>query len=531
MLARLKEPPWFWRFFGAGASATLLLPIASAPFDPGWAAARPWQLLLLALAAAWLFAARLSPRALLEAAVPRWAERALLAAGLAFFVACQVTMFEALRVNGIDFSIFDWMIHSAHQGRGMFSPIYGVNHLGVHQTWLLYLWVPLHALLDSPWWLVLSNAAVLWLGVFPLRGLARALGVSSAIAFLAAFAYLTNPWLGRLLDGSFRPESLYPAAGLTLALAWVQRRPWPLALAAALYLGVKEDAALHLLGLAAGALVFARARWREALGLGAAAAAVLALNLGWVQPSLLAPYGYRRPTYLSFWGQYGNGLLGIAAAMASSPWRVVWDIVHSSWFKFFLPALGLPLLARVPAAAMAPVIFLLGTSGNPTMSDYRGYYPLPLLAFALWGLLEIASRPKPGWRWAAAAALAAFPTFGGGYAHPVRLEQHGPAVAALRARVEAKPELVCTQTILFPHLGYRANLVELSAECMADPRSLTVLHPELSPWPFRKEQLVEWIATAEAAQGVERLAGGFLVIGPPASRDVAPHGEPGGHRQ
>jgi Predicted membrane protein (DUF2079) len=530
MLAGAKEPERFWRAFCAGATASLVLPLLCAPLgDAALSGARSFHLTLIVGAVIAGLVMRLPPRALLDASLPAWAERALLAAGLAFFLGCQVTNFAALEVNGVDFSIFDWMIHNAHSGKGMFSPIYGVNHLGVHPTWLLYLWVPLHALVDSPWWLVVSNALVLWLGTFPLLQLARALALPRAVGFLAALAYLTNPWLGRLLDGGFRPESLYPVAGLFLALAWVKQKTGLLAVAAASYLAVKEDAALHLLGLAAGALLFDRARWRSAAGVGVAALAVLVFNVGWLQPALLAPYGVRQPTYVGFWGQYGQTLPSIAGAMLTSPWRVLSGIATSSWFKFFLPALGLPLLARVPLAAMAPVIFLLGTSGNVVMHDYRTYYPLPLLAFALWGLLEVAKR----WNLAAAGALVLFPLFGGGYATlawPTQRNSFAPELAGLRQRVEQSPELVCTQTILFPQLGYRANLVELSPDCLADARSVAVLHPELTPWPHSRAQLQAWISAARATGRLEALPGGYQVIRS-GSGHVAADGEPGGHGQ
>ena len=528
------QPERFWRAFCAGATASLVLPVLLAPVgELPLGGARGFQLLLVLAAVAALLLGRLPLRELLEAPPPAWAERALLAAGLAFFLGCQVTNFAALEVNGIDFSIFDWMIHNAHSGKGMFSPIYGVNHLGVHPTWLLYLWVPLHALVDTPWWLVVSNALVLWLGALPLLGLARALALPRAVAFLALVAYLTNPWLGRLLDGGFRPESLYPAAGLFLALAWVKQRPLLLGGAAALYLAVKEDAALHLLGLAVGVLLFDRARWRAAVGIAGASVAVLIFNVAWLQPTLLAPYGVRQPTYVTFWGQYGQTLPSIAGAMLTSPWKVISSIATSSWFKFFLPALGVPLLARVPAAAMAPVIFLLGTSGNVVMHDYRAYYPVPLLAFAFWGLLEVAKRSEPRWRTAAVAGLVLFPLFGGGYATlewPAHRNIFGAELASLRQRVEQSPELVCTQTILFPQLGYRAHLYELTPDCLADARSIAVLHPDLAPWPYRREQLLAWISAARATGRLESLPGGYEVIRS-GSGNVAPDGEPGGHRQ
>lgn len=530
MASRWKEPAWFWRAFAVGATVSLLAPVALAPLEAEWASARTFQIALVAAAALWALAAKPRLDALFAAAVPRWAEVALAAASLGFFLACQATRFLAADVNGIDFSIFDWMIHNAHLGKGMFSPIYGVNHLGVHPTWLLYLWVPLHAAWDSPWWLVISNALVLWAGLFPLRWLVRALGLSPAWGLLAAFAWLTNPWLGRLVDGGFRPESLYPAAGLLLALAWVKGRALPLALAVLLYLAVKEDAALHLVGLSLGALLFARARWREAAAIGAASAAVLALHVGYVQPALLAPYGVRQPTWVTFWGHYGGTPAEIAAAMLGAPWRVVADVATSSWFKFFLPALGLPLSARLPAAAMVPVIFLLGTSGAVAMHDYRAYYPVPLLAFALWGLLEVAARPAAAWRKAALAALLLFPLFGGGTPRVAWPEPGmGAELAQLRARVDQSRGLVCTQTILFPQLGYRAHLVELSPDCLADPGSIAVLHPFRSPWPYKREQLEQWISGARAEGRLEELPGGYAVLGPPGSAHVPPDGEPGGH--
>ncbi len=284
----------------------------------------------------------------------------------------------------------------------------------------------------------------------------------------------------------------------------VRERPvvWLPALVA--FLSIKEDAALYVAAFALAALLFERLRWRAAAAILALSIALLVLNVGWIQPLFLAGYGEVQPDYLKFWGHYGSSISRIALAMLTSPVRVVADVATSGWYRMFAPALFLPLGSRLALAAMLPALFLLGTTSYPAMRDYKNYYPVPLVPFLLFGLLEVYQRLARwpwGARWRDAAlvtALLLWPLVGGGYIKFAR-----PNVELLRELrvVEeklARAPALCVQTILFPHLPYALKPRPLDRGCTERQGAVSVINPRLDPFPYARAQLERMISQARA---------------------------------
>ncbi|MBJ6761840.1 DUF2079 domain-containing protein [Myxococcaceae bacterium JPH2] len=510
--------------FAVYAMALCGLAVASGPLS--WVhrelgAVRSWQLLLHPLLVLWLWRSGAFP-VLERVSLGRRLKVALALCSLGWCLLLQLWRYHAFSVNGVDFSIFDWMLYSTNHGRFMYSPIYDVNHFGVHPSYVMLPLVPLHRLFESPLLLVGITALGVWGAVLPLWKLATRAGRGEALALLLCVAYLTSPWSNRLLDGGFRPEVLYPLCGLMLAWGWVEHRAalWAPALVA--FLAIKEDAALHASALALGALLFERSRRREALGVLGVCVALFILNTTVVQPWALAQTGKVRPGYLDFWGQHGSSLGAIALHMLSSPWTVVSDIFRSGWYRLFLPALFLPLLSRQPLVAMLPSLFLLGSASNPTMHEYRLYYPVTLLPFFLWGLLE--ARERLGqWGWSEgrrtalfAVAALSFPLWGDGYARlwPLALETRA-VVRATAVELGTPTGPVCAQTVLFPHLPYAlAPRPLFDLACARTPGAVVLVHPELDPWPHSKEALTALVAEATARGEAEPRGEGLVLLRP-----------------
>ncbi|HLT30295.1 MAG TPA: DUF2079 domain-containing protein [Myxococcaceae bacterium] len=354
--------------------ALLCLPLSWVHHELG--ALRSWQLLLSPL----LFLG-LAPRRFRPLDAPGPSRRLILtswAVALIWLLTAQWLKYFAFAVNGIDFSIFDWMLHNTLNGRFMYSPIYEVNHFGVHPSYWMLLLVPLHALWPSPLMLTTVTALVVWGGCLPLWHLVRGRTGNGWLAWLACVAYLTCAYTGRILDGGFRPEVLYPLAGFTLLLAW-ERQRWVFP-AALLLLSVKEDAALYLAGFALAVLVSQRARWRSALGLLLLSVLVFGLNVGVVQPAALASSGAERPLYMSFWSDYGATMSEVVRFMLTHPLRVAGDVLTSSLLELFGPLLLLPLFSSRAMGMMLPGLVLLGSATYPLMRDFGSYYAIPLLA-------------------------------------------------------------------------------------------------------------------------------------------------------
>ncbi len=479
-------------------------------------ALRNWQLGLHVLLFGVLALMRFRP---LESAGP---SRRLLwisaLTSLAWAVAAQAMKYFAVSVNGVDFSIFDWMLHNTLDGRFMYSPIYDVNHFGVHPSYWMLLLVPLHALWPSPLLLTLVTALVVWGACLPLWRLVLGKTQSRWMAWLACLAYLTCAWTGRLLDGGFRPEVLYPLAGFTLLLAW-ERQRWVWG-AALLFLSVKEDAALYLAGLSLGVLAVQPRRWRQGLGLLVLAVAVFGINVGVVQPAALSTTGVAQPSYLTFWSEYGASLPEVAAFMLTHPVRVAGDVLGSGWLKLLGPLLLLPLFSPRALAMLLPGLVLMGTASNPVVHQFRMYYPIPLLAAALWGAVDActsrtAARHPAFARGLLATVLIAFPLFWDGY---VKLPPPRWALQRELASLGASPLStgsgpICVQTVLFPHLGYPLNPTPLfEARCLAQPGALALVHPELDPFPLQREDLERMVSQATAEGRARRLPEGTWIL-------------------
>ena len=442
---------------------------------------------------------------------------------LVFCVSVQWGRFFSFEVNGVDFSIFDWMLFNSNHGRFGYSPIYDVNHFGVHATYVLFPLMPLHRLFETPLFLCTVTALAVGGAAWPLWRLGRRGLPHEGLCVLLVLAYLTNPFTSALLDGGFRPEVFYPLFGLVFLLGWVEQRAGVWAPGMVAFLAIKEDAALHAAAFAVGVLLFERERWKPAVGLLVASVALFFFNVTVFQPRMLGGSGYAQPSYVSFWGQYGQTLPEIVRHMAASPLRLAGDILTSGWLRAFAPALFLPLLARQAVLPMLPTVFLLGSASYPVMHDYRLYYPVTLLPFFFWGLVE-AYRVLGRSAWLGARrdalmlmTLLLFPLVGRGYARFSRppLETHR-ALSLVHARLARETGPICVQTVLYPHLPYTLSLRPLFEDCWDRPEWTRLVHPGLTPYPHKQAVLEARIDEARSAGRIEELGAGFVLLLPPA---------------
>ena len=439
-------------------------------------------------------------------------------AGGAFAVwlmAHQLFAYFAFATPGADFSIFDWMLHNTTHGRFMYSPVYAVNHLGVHQHWLLFALVPFHWVAGSQYFLLLLGPLVVASAVFPLWKLGKHLTGSDGWTTLLVAAYATCSRTGELLASGFRPEVFFPLFGFALVLGWLKQQPKVWLPALLLFVAIREDAPLYASGLALSAFAFEPRRRKEAAALLGLCVAVFAVDLLWARPAFLSSAGPAEPQYMSAWSRYGSTTSEVIRNMAASPLRVAGEVLSARWYSLFGAALFLPLLSPRALVAMAPALLVFGTSAG--LRPYRGYSIAAILPFLFWGLLDVGRRLE---RWPRvrgpllAACLLLFPLVGAGY---LRFER--PDFEALRAWPAVEEQLgsgqrVCAQLSLFPHLPYRVDPQPFVPECLEDPAGVTVINLRLDPWPYTASGLAETIGRGPS----EPLGAGFLLIRGGATR-------------
>ncbi len=459
----------------------------------------------LAVAFAWR-------RGAVDLSVARSTRWALFVAFLALFGLAQAAKFDAFLTSGTDFTTYDRMLFNTWHGAFGYTPIYTVNHFGVHLNYLLLPLVLLHRAWESPGLLLTVNTLALWGAAFPLWALAERRW-SRAGALLLVLAYWTNPWLDRLVDGGFKPEAFYPLLGLTFVLAWDfgSTRAW---VAAALaYLCIKEDAALHLGAFAAASVLVDRGTWKRAATLAGLSVAVLLLGALVVQPAMLR--GYRDLRVFSlYWPQYGTTLGGVAWGMARAPLTLATDVLTSSWYRVLLPALLLPLFRWRSALPLLPTIVMLGSTRYGMMRNYDWYYSVPLLAFVFLGFLEVVRRDRPRARWVeplVASAVLLFPLVGVGY---LRFPEPVPEVSAgyevAVASLAASPGTVCVQLAAFPRLPYAIEGQPLTSACLAAPARRALINLAIDPWPDEPGNLERLLALA--GPRAHAFPGGWVIV-------------------
>ena len=488
----------------------------------------------IAIAVAALGMALFHPSAA-QAPLNRTAWRMLCAAALLWMELVTVSRFLAFDISGVDFSVYEWMLESTLRGQVGYSPIYEVNHLGVHSSFLLLALVPLHAVFRTPYLMLLVGPLVIWLGLLGIPRLVRwsnrattdseaPLAQAPGLLTLGvALAYLANPWIGRLVIGGFRIEYAIPPLTIAFLVAWVARRRfWMLASVAALLL-TKEDTAFIVVGFSVGVLLVERHRWREALGLATVSLLFLAVYVGIVQSWVLG----HQPDYGSYWSDFGPTPLSAALGMVKEPLKAALRVLTSGVWKLLVPALLLPLLSVRATAAMLPVIVLLGTATYDSMHDFFGYYAVPLIALILFGLLDVRrtretqARPRQprALEFAITTAVFMFPLFGNGYAKSKRPNwQRLSAMHEVREALRGA-EHICAQAAIFPHLGYPPILKAFfELGCNESKGMVTVVNPQLNSWPFQQAQLEELIVGFRANRTVREMGSGFLLVTTPNER-------------
>lgn len=441
--------------------------------------------------------------------------RSVLWASLILFITNITLRYYAVSINGVDFSIFDWMLVNTLRGRFMYSPIYDVNHFGVHPSWIMLVLVPLKQMISHPLALLIVGVLTLWAAVLPLWALCRARETPGYVTLMLLVGYLSCSVVGTLANTGFRTESLIPLALFYLFWAWDQRRWGHIVAATLLGLSIKEDMALYL-----GAWFMVYALWpnpqrRLAWILATVSFLFIWAHVGWIQPYFLGA-SRRTPEYLRFWQHYGGDLPAILQSMMIQPIQVVQDITSSGWWKLYGPMLLLPLFSARVVVASLPGIFILGTAASyPAMHQYGHYYPLPLLCFAILGFLDFLQR----WgtkHWAPSVlvgALILFPLFHSGSVQVLRPD---PEVYAGAKKVREHLEenyanaTLCVQPALFPYLGYQLNLIPYFDSRCRQQGVIYILVEGRKPYPWTAEQWEQFIADHQGS--ALRLAPGFLII-------------------
>ncbi|MDD9950712.1 MAG: DUF2079 domain-containing protein [Zetaproteobacteria bacterium] len=397
--------------------------------------------------------------------------------------------FRSFHINGVDFSIFEWMLVNKPHSHYLHSAIYNVNHFGIHPSWILLPLIPIYQIFASPWVLLIIGATVVWLAGLALFHQGNIHGLTKWDSLILATGFWLSAFAGRLIQQGFRIESFYPLAIILFLHSFETKSLYYIFFAALFCLSIKEDAPLFVAPVLL--LESYRKQSYHYLLLGLFSLGFLVIQIKYLQPYFLGST-YISPPYLKFWGHLGSNLNQILWSAFSDPIEICLDILNSSWWTIYLPFLGLPLISlRSTVCILLPMLVLGSASSHSQMHTYQSYYPVPLFAALCWAMIEIYpyfQRPGRYKIWQVACILS--PIWHSGWITwraPNHTLLHEVAIVRSKIQQVAPTLQVCAQPVLFPHLGTDINLQLLDKNCHN-----AILAPHADPFPLQSNQ-IDWL--------------------------------------
>ncbi|HEY3053222.1 MAG TPA: DUF2079 domain-containing protein [Thermoanaerobaculia bacterium] len=400
----------------------------------------------------------------------------------AFVLRVTTAKYFALEVNAWDFSLsFDRPIERTLHGELLWSDDLRRSTLGVHGNWLLLAFVPLYAVVASPWWLIVAQSAAIAAAVLALFHFVRSSGADDFIAAAIALAFLLNRYTAHATQFVFTIDIAYPVALFVLFYAFVRRRTTLFTIALLITISIKEDAIVPLTGFVLVALAYRR-WWTAAVTMGAAVTAFVT-DYFFVLPGLTQWSG---AAYALNWASYGKDPLAAAMGMLRSPLRVIARVLSGSIGLFasldFVPVAGWPWIL----AALPPLIILGGADAD-NVHFFTLHYALPVLP-ALFASVPFAVARFEGRRarrGVAFVVLATCALAGSTYELP-RPRAERVWIARL---IAATTGPVYVQGALVPHAGYETRVRALHHDVVPPRDSSYLLCMTCNPYPFSRDDI------------------------------------------
>lgn len=445
-------------------------------------------------------------RALLRADV-RFSRRTLTFALIIvflFLLRVTVSKWQALEVNAWDFSFAsDRPIERTVRGQFLWSEDLGKPMLTVHCNWLLLAFVPLYALVPSPWWLLIAQAVAIAAAVAALFHFTRAAFDDDILAACVALAFLLNRYTARATQFIFIIDVFYPVALLLLFYAFLKRKKLLFLFALLLTVSIKEDAIVPLTGFALVAAIGYR-RWQWAAAAMAAAIPVFLFDYFVVLSGT--------PWYGSYWASYGTTPLSALLGIATSPWKVLQRVFEGS-IDIFLSLALVPLAGWSWLLAALPPLVLYGASDSKQLHYFVLHYSMPLLpglfAAIPFGAHRIARGNGDRRRIVGIVVLIASALVGSTYELDEPKEER-KFIQSLVAESASRPLYV--QGALLPHAGYADNVRVLHHKIQPPANSAYLLCETCNPYPFTSEEHGARISALRSDARYREVRKGSLVL-------------------
>ena len=327
--------------------------------------------------ALWIAPLRLRPvRWMLRALADRRTPIALAIIWAAWMGSLSIFTWWNVQQYSQDMAIYEQAVYNALQGRGL---VYScdIRHSGVvmhrfadHFEPIIYLFVPLYALWQSPVWFLLAQVALPASGALAVALLARRWYRIPQAGTVFAITYLLHPGLYAALTFDFHPVVLAAPLLLWALHLALTERPWAAMGLFVLAMSCQESVP----GTALAAGIFLICRSRRRLGIAVAVAALVwgIVAIRYVIPQF-CPYGpgfYGELLRLPLAGEHLTSSRW-ALAMLAKQWGYVIDLVA--------PVGGLCLLSPCGALISVPEFALHLCSSNTWMTRITAHYHVTIM--------------------------------------------------------------------------------------------------------------------------------------------------------
>lgn len=427
-------------------------------------------------------------RRLLAVDRPTWLVVGLAAVLFAVFSTYTSLLYEAYVLTGSDFGSYVHMFSTTLDGQGLLvHGKYRVSHpggsyFGAHFSLTLLAFVPLFALVPSPFTLLVAKSFLLASSVVALWAVARHHLDSDRLAGLLVVSYALNPFLWGAWLFDFQEQVLLPILVFGGYLAYVKRRYAWFLVAMVLVMLTNEFVIYVVLGafVGLGVAAYREGRLRREsplLAVGVAWAVGVKLVGGAVMARFSEfsgiPYS-SIATPLQSYVPEGRASTGqLLATMVEHP-EVIFALVSNDamtkflyFVAFLLPVAFLALEDEITVGAFLPFLgFAWLLAGRPVYYTFGAHYPLYLLPFLYIGAVRVIGRtaitPPSRDLLARLFAIVIVVSVVGGVAtaldrgaFPI-VDDH---TETLDATIDTIPEdaSLVTQNDIYPHVAERPN--------------------------------------------------------------------------
>lgn len=300
--------------------------------------------------------------------------------GLTLTLRVVLAQYAALAVNAWDFSAFELPVQRTLTAGLLYSPFEHRSFLGTHASYLLVVFVPLYAIVQSHYWMLIAHAISIALAAAFGSILFAEILDDNVAGGLVGLAFLLNSYTAKIVQYPFHIEVFYPLGVFLLVYAIRRDRIVAAVGAAVLLLSLKEDATVTIVGVACALLLSRPRRFVLPAILVSMALAAYAVSAYVVMPRVSgSPPGHA--WYASMWSQYGADPARAVLGMAAHPVSVIGDlsrsgIRHLLETLIFIPLAGWPwLVAAVPGL----LVYGVAGGGEAMAAQFSVYYSAPVL--------------------------------------------------------------------------------------------------------------------------------------------------------